>query len=96
MTLTDKVTFITEHGEEAFARLPLTGVGTSEVKTKSDWYLLPREEKVRRLAADPDAINRLPNAAKVDPVESKMTVLQGGSKVNYTALEKQRRIRPTG
>lgn len=81
-----KVEFIREHGEDAYARLPLTGVGTSEVKTRQDFMKLPREEKVRRYAADPECFNKLPSAP-TDQIK--------GSFINHAAIAKQQAIRPS-
>jgi hypothetical protein len=83
-----KVAFIREHGEEAYARLPLTGVATSEVLTKSDWYKLNRKEKCRRLDADPDAFNRLPSGPPTIP-----GALVNRSYVNQPKLDALKKIR---
>ncbi len=61
-TLSQKVAFIAEHGEDAFSRLPLTSGLTKEVETRADWFKLSRAEKVRRTALDPDAFEKLPPA----------------------------------
>lgn len=63
----EKIAYIEKYGEDAFAKLPLTGVSGSEVLTQDDWLKLPRAEKVRRTQADAYAFSRLPRAAKPDP-----------------------------
>jgi hypothetical protein len=84
-TVKDKVDFINKNGEDAWARLPLTGVAGTEVKTIADWKRLPLSEKVRRVNADPDAVRKLAPTP---------TVRQHGAFINTEALERQKAIRP--
>lgn len=60
-TVASRVAYITEFGEDSWARLPLKGIATSEILTKQSWMKLPLSEKVRRTAADPDAFSKLPD-----------------------------------
>jgi hypothetical protein len=63
-TIADKVAWINEHGEDAFARLPLTPPVSREVRTQEDWFALPPSERARRWEEDPGAFERLPRAPK--------------------------------
>jgi hypothetical protein len=85
-TFKEKAEFIKQFGGAAYEALPLVGVQSSEVKTRQDWMKLPRQEKVRRLAADPEAFNKLPNAAPTGRVN--------GSLINQTGIDKHRAARP--
>ena len=86
----EKAKYIEDRGIEAWERLPLTNAASKETLTKSDWYKLPTSEKIRRLDADPDAFTKLPNT----PAELTGGMVNG-SRINHSALDKQRAIRPT-
>lgn len=88
-TAADKAKFIAENGIEQWEKLPLKPPVTGETLTKQSWYKLPRAEKVRRLAADPDAFNKLPAG---DPTIK--GALVNRSYTNREALAKQASIRP--
>lgn len=94
-TAGDKAKFISQFGLSAWEDLPLAGVTSSEVTTKADWFKLSVKEKVRRLAADPDAFSKLPEA----PQEQKTSVdgmrRSAGAKFNDAGLERLKRINPS-
>ncbi len=58
-TVTEKVAFITEHGGDAFERLPTQKRDTSELKTFTQWLKLPITERVRLTNLDPNIIGKL-------------------------------------
>jgi hypothetical protein len=66
-TIKEKVDYIARYGEDAFARLPLTGVSGSEITTQADWFALPPQERARRWGADPLAFSKLAKVAKPAP-----------------------------
>ena len=85
----EKAKYIEDRGIEAWERLPLTNAASKEILTKNDWYRLPVSEKIRRIDADPEAFNNLPNT----PAELTGGMIRG-SRINHSALDKQRQIRP--
>jgi hypothetical protein len=82
-----KSDYISKFGGAAYEALPLAPKATSEVVYREDFHALDRPEKVRRIAADPDILSRLPARPTGQPY---------GAKVNFEALERQRKIRPGG
>ncbi|MCU1324257.1 MAG: hypothetical protein JWM43_3906 [Acidobacteriaceae bacterium] len=84
-TIPEKVAWIAEHGEDAFARLPLTTPSSSEVRSQADWLKLPIAERARRWEDDPGAFERLPRAPKPDSPNT--------GKTHHAALEKELRTR---
>jgi hypothetical protein len=90
-----KAKYIRDNGFDAWERLPVIGPTSNEVLTKQDWYKLPRAEKVRRLTADAQAFEKLPNAPPGQRPVDEM-VIRGGAKINVAALERQRKIRHGG
>jgi hypothetical protein len=84
MTLQEKIAFIKEHGADAFSRIASKSYDTQPVDTRQDWMRLSRTEKVRRLAADPDAFTKLPNATSDQPK---------GGYINHAALEREKAIK---
>jgi hypothetical protein len=89
-TLAEKIAFIKEHGGEAYERLPLkSGGATTEVRSKAEYYRLPRQEKMRLLAKDPGYFERLPNT----PAEA-LGGKVNGTFINRAALEKHKAVRP--
>jgi hypothetical protein len=79
-TLSEKVGFINQFGADAWERLPLTGVGTSEVLTREDFLKLPRQERMRRYAADPAVLAKLPSSSG--------RYMPGQAKVNAEGIER--------
>jgi hypothetical protein len=94
-TTADRVKFINKRGLLAYEKLPSSGVGSNEVKTKSDWLKLPLAERVRRTTADPDAFSKLADAPPTVASAGMTRIGIGGTnKVSHAGLEKARRIRP--
>ncbi len=85
LTLAEKLEFIRVRGGAAYEALPLKSAGTFEVKTKQDFYKLPRAEKVRLTGKDPHFFSKLPDAPSDQPK---------GGYVNHAALAKHRATRP--
>jgi hypothetical protein len=86
-TIAEKVAYIQTHGEDSWARLPLTGIGASgEVKTFEDWKRLPSAEKIRRLNADPSVIQKL---TKAGSTAGRSNVAY----INHELIAKQQSIR---
>lgn len=83
-TVREKLDWIAANGADAWERLPLTGVQSAEVRTKQDWYKLPRAEKVRLTALDPNYFDKLPSAP---------AVRQHGAFINVEGIERQKAIR---
>jgi hypothetical protein len=81
-----KLKAIAENGAEWWEKLPLTGVATSEILTRQDWYRASRAERVRLTALDPDYF------AKLKP--SPFQTMPGSAKINTEALDKIASIRP--
>jgi hypothetical protein len=79
-----KIAAIAEFGEDWWATLPLKGVGTSEVLTQTDWYRLPRAERVRLTSLDPDYFAKLAPAPKPRPT---------GAYINVEGIERQKASR---
>jgi hypothetical protein len=92
MTLQEKIAYVRDHGADAFARIPSVNFDTKPVTTREDFYRLSRAEKVRRIAADPNILAKLPSAPKVSVVEQLETVAPG-VRINRAGLEKQKAIR---
>ena len=89
-TTAQKAEFIRTHGFDAWEKLPVRGLGSSEVQSKEDWYKLPRQEKVRRLAADPNAFARLPDKAPSAPTPAR----RAGAYINDEAIAREKAVRP--
>lgn len=60
LDLKGKLEFIKTHGGAAYEALPLKSQPTREVKTREDWYRLPRAERVRLTGKDPDFLANYP------------------------------------
>jgi hypothetical protein len=66
-TTREKLDYIAANGADAWEKLPLSGPVSNELKTQSDWYKLPRAERVRLTALDPDAFSKLAPAPNPRP-----------------------------
>jgi hypothetical protein len=84
-TVQDKVAYVNAHGTDAWERLPISGPVSNEIVTQADWYRLPRSERVRLTALDPDHFAKLAPAPKPRPT---------GAFINHEAIEQQKSIRP--
>jgi hypothetical protein len=85
-TTKEKLAFIEARGEDAWAKLPLTGVAPKgEILTQDDFRKLPLAEKVARTNADPLVFSKLPKAPKG---ESPLT-----GKTHHAALAKEMKTR---
>jgi hypothetical protein len=80
-TTREKLDYIGQHGSEAWERLPLKGASTSEVLTREGFLKLPRQERMRRYAADPDVFAKLAPAPKPRP---------SGAFINVEGIERQK------
>jgi hypothetical protein len=79
-TTREKLDFISTYGAEAWERLPLRGPSTSEVLTREDFLRLPRQERMRRYAADPSVLAKLPSSSS--------RYIPGSAKVNVEGLQR--------
>ena len=58
-TVAEKSAWISEHGGEAYEKLPTHRADTSELRTFEQWVKLPLAEKVRLTKIDNDIISKL-------------------------------------
>lgn len=92
-TVADRVALIRERGIEFWENLPAQNHDTKPVETREDFYRLSRAEKVRRIAADPDILTKLPSAPRAASPVTQMEQVAPGTKVNRAGLEREKAIR---
>jgi hypothetical protein len=68
-TRKDASDFITKHGFDAYQRLPLTAIDSSEIRNQADFLKLPPKERSRRYGLDPNCFAKLPKAPAPNPNE---------------------------
>jgi hypothetical protein len=68
-TVKERSDFITKNGFDAYERLPLTAIDSSEIRTQADFLKLPSKERSRRYGIDPDCFAKLPKAEAPHPFQ---------------------------
>ena len=58
-TVSDRVAYVNAFGAEAFEKLPLQTVDSTELRTFDDWMKLPLAEKVKLTQLDNDIVSKL-------------------------------------
>jgi hypothetical protein len=79
MTLKEKVAFIRENGEEAFAAIPTHPQESAEIVTREQFRRLSVKEKSKMVTADPDILAKLAPAPNPRP---------HGCFINHSAMAK--------
>jgi hypothetical protein len=93
MTMQEKLEYIKTNGADAYARIPSQNHDSKPLETQADWYKLSRKERVRRTAADPQVFTKLPPAPREASPVTKLEQIAPGTKINRSALEREKAIR---